>query len=138
DPVGEPNFRGIAGQSYQSKAKLAEVAQRLRAKLKQAGCEELDGATFTDAYGSATYRKQGFSFSLSVFPGSGEEGTSVTIFNHGNVNPQTLPVPKGAQLQFGLPSMAMYVTSTPVETVQQEIRKKLLEAGWEPFGETTV
>lgn len=138
DPDGEANFRVIAGQSYRSKAKLTDVAQRIREQLKQAGCEELDGATFTDAYGSASYRKQGFSFSLTLSPGAGGEGSSVTLINHGNVSPQTLPVPEQAELQFGLPSMAMYVTTTPVEEVQQELRKQLVEAGWEPFGETAV
>jgi hypothetical protein len=137
-PIDEPNARAVARQSYRSKGKVLEIGEAIRKNLKEAGCEEVDGAMFTESYGSAVYRKAGFAFSLTIYPGGQPDEVTVGINNHGNVDLKTLPVPEGATEKFALPSMVSYLAEGSVEEVNQGCRERLKQHGWEPFGETTV
>ena len=138
DPVGQPAAQVTARQSYQAGGKLTDVAQRLQALLKQAGCQELDGATFVDSYGSALYQKSGFTFSVTLSPAAEAGQTAVALTNHGNVPLTKLPIIEGSVEQFSTPIMAAYVNPAPVAEALDSYKRLLLDSGWEAFGETAV
>jgi hypothetical protein len=138
DPVDTPNSQIIAKQSYEAKGKLTDVAKRLMVNFKKSGCKELDGTSVTDAYASAMFQKQGFTFSLMLSEGSKPGTTSVNISNLGNVDLKSIPVPKGATQLYAFPATIAYMSPSSVEEVNKECRKLLLAKGWEPFGETTA
>jgi hypothetical protein len=138
DPVDEPTTQTVARQSYHAKGTVLQVGEQLRTKIKEAGCEEMDGAMMTEAYGAASYKKDGFYFSLMVSPASEPDVTMVNLINHGNANFKALPVPAGAKQQYALPSMIAYLSPGSVADTASECKTLLLEKGWQSFGETTV
>ncbi|MEO8269302.1 MAG: hypothetical protein ABI557_06250, partial [Aureliella sp.] len=76
----------MAFQSFEAKGSLLDVARTVDSKLKALGLKQLDGASFSDTYGSATYQKSGFTFSLMVAPTSEANIVAVTLMNLGNVD----------------------------------------------------
>jgi hypothetical protein len=137
-PIDEASTQTVARQTYRTNGTITEIAEQLRAKLKEAGCEELPGATFMDAYGSAVYQKDGFKISLTLSPLGQPNEIMVNFINHGNVDLKELPVPAGGKEMYALPSAIAYTHSGTVEETSAAYKDLLLEKGWEPFGETTV
>ena len=138
DPDGVPGSRVIASQYYSAKGKVKDVANKIRSGLQQAGFKELDGASITDDYASATFEHNGFSVSLSVSPGDKPDVARVAINNHGNVDLAKLPVPAGFKQLYSLPSVVAYLTELDVDEANKECRRLLESQGWEPFGDTSV
>ncbi len=137
DAVEEPMNVSISQLSYKAKGKIPELAKKLQANFKKAGCTELPAAVMTDDYGSANYQKAGFTWSLSLSPLSPME-TMVVIINHGNVDLAKLPLPKEIKMQTALPAVTMFETSLSPEDTIELCRRHLSQHGWEPFGDTTV
>jgi hypothetical protein len=138
NPDGEKHNKQIASQSYIAKGSVLEVARNVREKLIAAGLKELEGAMLTDAYASGNYQKNGFSFSLTVMPGSTPGTVGVSITNFGNVDLQKLPKPEGVKLLYALPNMVAYVSEKGAEETADECRRLLVKEGWQPFGDTTA
>jgi hypothetical protein len=67
--------------------------------------------------------------------GTGKPGAiNVTLTNHGNVDPQKLPVPREAKPFYSGPVNAAYLTEAPVDKTAEACRKLLLAQGWQPYG----
>ncbi len=137
NPDEKQNAEVIARQSYLSHGKITEIGKKIQANFKKAGCKELDGTNLTDAYGSAMFQKQGFTFSLSLIP-SKPGDVLVSITNHGNVDLKSIPVPNGSTQLYAFPTTIAYVSPLSVAETNKECRKLLLDKGWEMFGETEV
>lgn len=138
NPVGEPNARVIASQSYLAEGTVTNVARKIQSALVKLGFKELEGASFSEGYASATYEREGFVVSLSAFPGSAPSTVSVSINNQGNIDLKQLPVPSDAKPLYAFPSTVSYLTDSSVAKTSEECRRLLLEQGWQLFGDTTV
>jgi hypothetical protein len=138
EPVDEPAVRLAARQQYRTKLPLLETAEKIRKQLKDHGCSEAEGATLTDAYGSAMYLKDGFIWSLTLMPDSEPHRTSVTIINHGNLKLDSFPAPPQGKILYAMPTSLAYNCETDAVDVQTFYRKSLMDQGWQPFGETIV
>lgn len=137
-PIDEASTQTIARQTYRTIGPISDLAEQLRGKLKEAGCQELPGATFMDAYGAAVYQKDGYTISLSLSPLGQPNEIMVSLANHGNLNLKELPVPDGFKEMYALPNVVAYTSDKAVEEANAACKKLLMEKGWEPFGETTV
>jgi hypothetical protein len=138
DPEASQGVQVIAYQSYTSKGAVVDVAKKIQAALVKKGFTESAGASFTEAYASASYQGKGFTVTLTVFPGSKPSTAQVNLQNLGNVNLAKLPMPAGAKLLYSLPAMVSYVSEMPVDKAKSELQSLLLKQGWEKFGDTSA
>ncbi len=130
----KPNDRHLAGLSYNAAGAVKEVFEFQRKQLSGQKWKELPGGYISDQTTSATFARNGFSVSVSVYPTGKDGAVNVMIINHGNIQLSKLPVPPGVKPFFGGPANASYITETPVEKTSQDCRKLLLEQGWQPYG----
>ena len=70
---------------------------------------------------------------MSVFPQERNK-VLVSIQNHGNIRPGTLPVPANVKPVYVGDAVAMYVTDAAVTETKDACRKLLLADGWVPYG----
>jgi len=134
----ENHVQIVARQLYRSQSGLPEVADLLRQQLRAVGCVEAEGGTFSEAYGSAVYTKDSFTWSLTLSPGPQPGQTNVSIINHGNVPLSSLPAPEDGQILFSFPNTIAYVSPTTPTELLGPLRTKWIEAGWTPYGDTRV
>lgn len=142
-PLPESATQGEARQvgalSYESAADLAKAFQFHRAQLLEKGWKELPGSMVEATYASGMFQKAGYVVSVTTSDASqpGKPGASrVSIFNFGNIKLDKLPVPAGFKPLFVSEAATSYATETPVVDAAAACRKRLLEAGWEPYGST--
>jgi hypothetical protein len=138
DPDSSQSTQVIAYQSYPAKGAVIDVAKKIQAALLKKGFKETAGASFTEAYASATYQGRGFTIALTVFPGSKPSTAQVNLQNLGNVDLAKLPMPTGAKLLYALPAMVSFVSELPVDKTKSELQSLLLKQGWEKFGDTSA
>lgn len=138
EPLDEPAVQLIGRQQYRSKLALMDVAEKIRRSLQDHGCTESAGGTFMEAYGSAVYQKDGFTFSLTLMPDSDPKQTKVNLLNHGNLDLAALSPPADCQPTFVGPNSIGYQSQVDAATLKSQYRQQLIDIGWEPFGETTV
>lgn len=141
DPLIEASGEAItrvAFQSFSSNGSVLDVSRKIDSKLKTLGLKQLDGASFSDTYGSATYQKSGFFFSLMVVPTSEADIAMVTLMNLGNIDLSKLPKPADTKDLFVGPTSAMYLCGLPVDEAKQQCRELLEADGWQWFGDTTA
>jgi hypothetical protein len=129
-----PHHRNLAGLSYTAPGTVNSVFEFHRKQLLDKGWKELPGGYTSDQATSGTFARDGFSLSMSVYPGSKTGAVSVTLTNHGNVELAKLPVPSGVKPFFGGPVSTSYITETSVEQTADACRKLLLAEGWQPYG----
>ncbi|MCA9157208.1 MAG: hypothetical protein KDA51_16975 [Planctomycetales bacterium] len=134
---GEATTR-VAFQSFKAKGSVLDVSQTIDSKLNSLGLKQLDGASFSDTYGTATYQKSGFIFSLMVAPTSEANITMVTLMNLGNVDLSKLPKPADTKELFVGSTSAIYLSGLPVDEAKQRCRERLEADGWQWFGDTTA
>lgn len=136
DPEG-PIMATVAMQRYEAKGDPEAIAKKVRTALVEKGCQELDGATFTPAYCSAVYNKDGFHFVLSAMP-SKPKTAQVTITNLGNLDFRTLPIAKLGKELFVQPASANFTSEDSVANTRASCRQSLEAEGWEWFGDTSA
>ena len=128
-----PNQQTIATLSYSAPGKVQEIFEFQRERLAAQKWKELSGSYLSDEAASATFRRAGYSLSVSVFA-AGDGAVNVSITNHGNVALEKLPVPEGATPLFSGPVSTSYTTDASVEDTAAALRKLLAAQGWEPYG----
>lgn len=132
-------IRQVGSLSYESPVDLAKAFQFHRTQLLEKGWKELPGSMVEATYASGMFQKAGYVISVTTSDASrpGKPGASrVSVFNFGNLRLDKLPVPHGLKALFVNEATASYVTETPVADAAAACRKRLLEAGWEPYGST--
>jgi hypothetical protein len=129
-----PQHRNVAGLSYTAPGTVKSAFEFHRKQLIDRQWKELPGGYVSDQATAATFARDGFSLSLSVYPTGKAGAVSVTLTNHGNVDLSKLPVPPGVKPFFGGPVNASYITETSVEQTADACRKLLLANGWQPYG----
>jgi len=134
DQAERPSQRNLAGLVYTARGDVNGAFEFHRKQLIERKWTELPGGYVSDQAASASFRRDGFSLSLSVFPAGKPGLVSVTLNNHGNVAFGTLPVPSGAKPFYGGPVNLAYLAESPVAETAELCRKRLLEQGWQPYG----
>lgn len=131
----EPGRRSPTGLSYEAKGTVAEAFKFHRQGLLKTGFKELPATYESEQSSSASFERNGYRVSLSVFS-AGDPGTaSVTLTQHGNVDLAKLPIPKGAKSSYAGPASAMFLAAGSPEETRADCRKLLLAQGWEPYGD---
>ncbi len=128
----------VAFQSFRVKGNSLELARKIDAELISQGLRKMEGATFTDAYSTASYQKSGFTFNLMVMPAGEPEISMVSITNQGNVDVRKLPKPPGTKELYVQPASGIYTCDLTVEQAKTASRELLERDGWQWFGDTTV
>jgi hypothetical protein len=123
-----------AGLTYQVKADVKAAFEFQQRELNSRKWEELPGSYVTDQAASATFAREAYKVSVSVFPTGMPEIVLVALTNHGNVDFAKLPVPEGVKVLYGGPVSLMYVTETAADVTAAACRKLLLAQGWRPYG----
>lgn len=132
-------IRQVGSLSYESPVDLAKAFQFHRTQLLEKGWKELPGSMVEATYASGMFQKAGYVVSVTTSDASRPDkpgASRVSVFNFGNVRLDRLPVPAGLKALFVNEATASYVTETPVTDAAAACRKRLLEAGWEPYGST--
>jgi hypothetical protein len=132
--AAEPNQQTVAGLSYSAPGKVQDLFEFQRQRLTAQNWKELDGSYLSDQAASATFRRAGYSLSVSVFAAGADGMANVSINHHGNVSLGKLPVPQGATQLFAGPVSTSYVTETPAAETADAVRELLVAEGWEPYG----
>ncbi|MGE3314834.1 MAG: hypothetical protein AB7O26_06915 [Planctomycetaceae bacterium] len=131
----KPNQQTLARLSYNVPGKVKEIFEAQRKELLGRKWTEHPGTYVSDESSSATFGRDGYTISLSVFPPGTAGVANVMISNHGNVALDKLPVPEGCQSLYSFPSTAAYVTEKPAKETVEACRKLLIAEGWKPYGE---
>lgn len=133
----KPSQQCVGGLSYLAKGKTADVYAFLKAQFLKHGFKELPGGFENAESANGTFKKEGFvaSASVSNYASNDDPGkVFVYVTNHGNVDPNRLPLPSGTTLVYAGPVTAMHTASGTPEETASEIRKLFLEQGWVPYG----
>ncbi|WP_437205586.1 hypothetical protein [Planctomicrobium sp. SH664] len=112
------------------------VFKAIQEQLVAEKWEELPQSYVNEQSVSATFAKEGFLLSVSLYPATKENSVTLTITNHGNVNVAKLPVPQEATPLYTSGTSAMFLTPGAPEEVAKILRVLILSnRGWEPYGE---
>jgi hypothetical protein len=129
-----PQHRNVAGLFYNAPDTVKQVFEFQQKQLADQRWKELPNSYVTDQTASATFGRDGFSLSVTVFP-TGKAGVvNVMLTNHGNVELGKLPVPPGTKPFYSGPVNAAYITERPTVETAETCRKLLMAKGWQPYG----
>lgn len=109
--------------------------------MAKLGWKELTGSANEATYCSATFQKGGFVVSVICYAKSdpAKKGAAdVYLSNFGNVPISKIPAVKGAKSQSPTALNAVYTTTLKSAEAATATRKLLVDAGWEPYGETKL
>jgi hypothetical protein len=130
----EPQCRHATCLTYTATGKVPAIFALVKKQLTDQKWKPLPDAQATDQMASATFGRDGFLLTVSVYS-AGTPGKVVSaISNLGNVALDKLPVPGKSQLLFPGAAGAAFVTDLPADKALEECRKLLLAKGWEPYG----
>lgn len=132
--IGGNRTLGMLTYEVQAAPKAAFDFQRQQ--LKKLGFAEAPGGYADDVSGKFT--KEGYEVAVSASPSYEPEKkgwTSVTLFNHGNVAVEKLPVPPGTKPFHPEVMPGSYLTDAKPAETAAACRKLLIAAGWEPYDE---
>ena len=125
---------------YEAKSTPKEAFEIQRAELTKRGFKEMPGGYSDANNASGHFTKDNFVVAVSTSPafGDGDKAgkVNVTLVNRGNVDLNKLPVPPGVKPFYPNPDEASYTTTAKVQEVAAACRKLLLDAGWEPYGQS--
>jgi hypothetical protein len=130
-PAGQ---RNLAMVSYEAPGAIKPAFAFIQKQFATLKWQELPMSYLTDEYASGTFARDGYKVSVSVTAGAMPKHVNVTMTNHGNVDLDKLPTPKGVKPFYGSPVSKAYITETPTDKTAEELRKLLLAQGWQPYG----
>ncbi len=126
--------RRAAGLSYAATSDVKTAFEFHRKALTSQGWKELPNTSDTAQSASASFGKNGFVLSLSVFPNGQPREVLIGLQNQGNIKPGQLPTPPNVKPVYVGDMSAMYVTDATVPETAGTVRKLLLAQGWIPYG----
>lgn len=129
-----PQSRAVSGFTYHAAAGVPAAFTFHRDQLTAAGWKEEPGSTASEAVGSGVYTKDGYQLSLTVMPTGQPDKAMVMLQNHGNVRPDSIPLPPDSKLVFASPIVANYSNPASVEAAREAAEAGLKAAGWVPYG----
>lgn len=135
--AADPGMRTLAQLHYEAPGKVREAFASQVKELATRGWTIEPNGYVSDESASGTFRKDGFTLSLSISPaGKPGEADRVMVFysQHGNVDTRTLPRPPEVKPMYESPLTSLYVTEATVEATAQATRERFLAEGWEPYG----
>lgn len=128
-----PSTRRLANLTYEAKGTVADAFEFQKKALAERGWSELPGGYSTEQAASGTFAREGFTVSVSAFPGAADK-VRVSIGHHGNVELAKLPVPMGAKPLYAGPVSAIFASDLSPKEASATCRELLLAQGWEPYG----
>jgi hypothetical protein len=129
-----PQYRNVAGLSYMATGAVKPVFEFQQKQLTERSWKDLPNSYVTEQAASATFGRDGYLLSLSVYPAGKAGSVNVMLINHGNVELGKLPIPRGAKPLYSGPVNAAYITEAPAAATAEACRKLLLADGWQPYG----
>ncbi len=130
----EPVNRRVSRISYNAAGDCKAAFEFHQQALLQQKWTELPDSSVNDQYSSGMFSKAGFTCSLTTTP-LGPGMVNVMLMLHGNVDLKKLPLPKGSQVVYVGPQVAMFKCEESVEVATAECHKQLLAQGWLPYGQ---
>jgi len=130
----EPRQRSMASLSYMAPGTVKGLFESQRKQLLGLKWKEMPNAYVSEQSANGTFTREGFTISLTVFPGSKAGEVNVSIMNHGNVEAAKLPFPPNVKPLYSGPVSIGYTTEAPAEQTAAACRDLLLAQGWEPYG----
>ncbi|MCE9548773.1 MAG: hypothetical protein K8T25_25115 [Planctomycetia bacterium] len=134
DKAETPQRRTVAGMSCNVPGEVKAVHDSQRKALEGMQWKEIPGGSVSDQSATGMFRRDGFTLSLSVFPGGKPGMVNLMLLNLGNVRLSDLPVPPDAKQLFPGPASVMYVADAPAGATADACQKLLVEKGWQPYG----
>lgn len=135
-PEGSPSprNRSLAQLSYETQADVLTAFRFQQQQLAGQKWIEQPQSYVSEQSASATFQRDGFTVSLSAFPG-GQPGMSlVSLINHGNVDFKRLPLPEGTTTFYQGPASALFLSPASPKATAQSLQALLVKQGWEPYG----
>lgn len=107
----------------------------VREQMTKLGCTETKSEIPTvPPYVSLAFAKNDFLVSAFLSPDpTGKKLTNVVMTNLGNLDPRTLPVPKGAEPTIQTRSTTTLVTSDKIDQASDAVTKSLEQEGWRRY-----
>jgi hypothetical protein len=133
-PGSEAPQRQVAGMTYNAPGSVTEVFDFYVKQFSSGGWQELPGASRTAVACNASYLKNGFQVALTVYGAAKPNTASVNLTQLGNLALEKLPVPRGSNVVYAGPAVAMYSTNASPDDTKQSVRELLAAAGWQPYG----
>jgi hypothetical protein len=130
----EPWNRHVASLSYEVVGKVKTAFEFHQKQLLDRKWTQAPQSTVNDQEAWATFTRDGYSVSLTIFPPDEKGLVHVSIHNHGNVDLGKLPTPAGVKPFYSFPTSTAYITEAPVEATVAACQKLLVEQGWQPYG----
>lgn len=119
---------------YETPGDIEKTYAALRKQLEQRGFKEQPGGYHGEGTASGSFVSQGYTVAASVTRGSKPERVQIAVANHGNVDLNKLPTPKGVKPFYARAGETSYLAQADVATTAAACEKLLIEAGWEPYG----
>lgn len=132
------NPRRLAHLTYSARANLQDAYSFQKQTLEKLGWNEAPGGYQSDQACSGSFVKGGYTLSVSVTPSYATDAAGqvdIILSNHGNVDVTRLPVPPGSKPLYSFPTVAAYVTDTPVPDTARDLATRLTSQGWQPYGQ---
>lgn len=134
------NQRTLGMLNYEVKASSKAAFEFQRSQLAKLGFQEMPGGYHDENNQSGHFTKNHFVVSVSTYPSFGDpekaDWCNVMLVNRGNVDLSKLPVPPGVKPFLPNLNDASYTTTESVADTAASCRKLLLDAGWEPYGQS--
>lgn len=119
---------------YETPGDIEKTYAALRKQLEQRGFKEQPGGNHGQGSASGSFVSQGYTVAASVTGGSTPERVQIAVANHGNVDLNKLPTPKGVKPFYARAGETSYLAQADVAATAAACEKLLVEAGWEPYG----
>jgi hypothetical protein len=136
--AGEASLATLGILLYEAPVDTAAAYEFQKQALAKAGWKELPGAFHTDENHAAEFKHGDYTLSVGVNAVMGDpkkQGWSqISLVNHGNVTPTSLPAPKGVKPFGSLGGQAMYLGEATVADTAAAASKLMTGAGWVPYG----
>ncbi|MEZ6072973.1 MAG: hypothetical protein R3C10_22585 [Pirellulales bacterium] len=127
--------RQIGQLIYEAPGPVQAAFDFQRAALEERGWQLLPDARLDGDDPMANFTSHGFVVNVSVSGFSQlPNHVIISIHNHGNVLPGTLPVPAGVEVLYAMPGNVSYVTTDDTEQTADAVWDLLLRDGWQPYG----
>lgn len=131
----DPGEKSLANLFYQAPGDVAKVFGFHKSALVERGFKELPASYTSEQSSNATFQKNGYLVSLSVFSAGEPDKVTVSLNQHGNVDLAKLPKPADAKLLYSGPASVIAMTKASPDKAREECRALLMKKGWEPYGE---
>ena len=127
--------RQIGELHYDAPGPLQAAFDFQRKALEERGWQLLPDGRLDGENPMADFTQHGFLVSVSANDYSQTpDHVMVSIKNHGNVPPDTLPTPDGVEVLHSMGNSVAYTTTKDADETVDAVEQLLMAEGWQPYG----